>query len=352
LRANSRHELKRALRHLGTLGLVFVLALVLGEGLLRAGSLLVRGRAAAPPAGMRHVVLCAGDSHTYGAGVPAVDSYPARLRAILDAYAPGEYVVVNVGVPGMSTTQVLHRLPDQVRSLHPDTVVIWCGINDSWNTSELDSGAVDLRRAVRDALRATRLYRLWRVWRHNEELFKPREWDRIANVPRPRVASDSGTNPNRTLTVDWGDRIERLPFTGVEDADPDARVASRAAANYEAMARLAQAAGANVVFVTYPIELGRYIPTNRTIRTAAARATASLVESRRALARVPQERRQWVLMFHPTRPIYREIAHDVARAIIKGHCSAARVERLRMRLRVPKAAPGADDRGDHGVSVE
>ena len=72
----------RALRHLGTLGLVFVLALVLAEGLLRAGALLVHGRAAAPRPSARHVVLCAGDSHTYGAGVPAVDSYPARLQAV------------------------------------------------------------------------------------------------------------------------------------------------------------------------------------------------------------------------------------------------------------------------------
>ena len=184
---------------------------------------------------------------------------------------------------------------------------------------QLDGGSVGVRRVVRDALRATRLYRLWRVWRHNEALFRPREWDRIANVPRARVASDSGTNPNRTLTLDWGDRIEQLRFTGVEDADPDARVASRAAANYEAMARLAQAAGANVVFVTYPVELGSFIPTNRTIRAAAARAAAALVESGRAVARVPRERRQWVLMLHPTGPTYREIARDVARTIIKTH---------------------------------
>jgi lysophospholipase L1-like esterase len=310
---------RRALRYLGQIVLVVALGLVLAEALLRAGSFLVRDRITRPRSGARHVVLCAGDSHTFGAGVPAADSYPAHLQAILDAHAPGEYAVVNVGVPGMSTTQVLHRLPDQLRALRPDTVVIWCGINDVWNTSELDEASVGLRRAVREGLRGLRLVRLWQVWRHNERLFRPEEWDRGASVARARVASDSGMNPNRTLTLDWGDRIEHLRFTGVEDAEPDARVAARRAANLEAMVQLVRAAGARVVLITYPLEMGGFVAANRSLRAVARGAGIPLVESERALARVPEDRRQWVLTLHPTRWIYREVARDVARTLLADH---------------------------------
>jgi lysophospholipase L1-like esterase len=307
----------RAIRYLGQLAVLLIVTLVLAELTLRAASLLATDRATTPAPDAAHVVLCVGDSHTFGAGLPASEAYPAYLQAFLDAAAPGQYAVVNLGIPGMSTTQVLHRLPDLVRSYHPDAVVMWSGVNDSWNTSELDAPATGLTGRLRAALRSTRLHRLWRVWRHNEQLFKDAQWDQAGPVPRPRVASDSGTNPNRTVTVDWGGDVEQLRFTGVERSSDDPAIEQRAQRNYESAAELVRAANASLILVTYPHAYPDFMSANRAMRAAAARQRLRLVDSKRALERVPRAQRQWVLTLHPTGPIYREVARDVARSLLK-----------------------------------
>ena len=84
-------------------------------------------------------IMAVGDSHTYGALIPAAQSYPAHLKAFLDRVQRGRYSVVNLGLPGMSTTQVLNRLPDNVDRYRPDVVIIWCGVNNGWNESEIDA---------------------------------------------------------------------------------------------------------------------------------------------------------------------------------------------------------------------
>ncbi len=102
------------------------------EALLQLGAWILSPAATPPPAmGSRARVLCVGDSYTYGVGATAPrESYPARLQAILAS--KGVFAdVVNAGLAGQNSRDVLTRLPAQ---LTPGTRVlcVLVGANDSW----------------------------------------------------------------------------------------------------------------------------------------------------------------------------------------------------------------------------
>ena len=67
----------------------------------------------------RTVVLCMGDSFTFGSGAPRGFSYPEQLSGLLElACRKKLYTVYNEGRPGMNSSQLLDRLEDSMR-LHP-----------------------------------------------------------------------------------------------------------------------------------------------------------------------------------------------------------------------------------------
>jgi lysophospholipase L1-like esterase len=79
------------------------------------------------------VLLCIGDSFTYGLGASGPGgAYPAQLGAILEERAPGEFAVVNGGWPGQTSAAVLQRLPRQLARHRPTHVVVLVGYNDRW----------------------------------------------------------------------------------------------------------------------------------------------------------------------------------------------------------------------------
>ena len=86
------------MRKLATIPLYVALALILVEGILWLGSLLVSSRLVPGVTG-KEVVLCVGDSHTYGLGVEPHEAYPEQLQAVLDSIAPDRYTVINAGIP-------------------------------------------------------------------------------------------------------------------------------------------------------------------------------------------------------------------------------------------------------------
>jgi acyl-CoA thioesterase-1 len=64
----------------------------------------------------RPLILAIGDSLIAGYGLQAVDSFPARLQASLQTARPGARVV-NTGVSGDTTADVLRRLPRLLSAL-------------------------------------------------------------------------------------------------------------------------------------------------------------------------------------------------------------------------------------------
>lgn len=88
-------------------------------------------------AGDRPVILALGDSLTVGYGVPAAESYPARLQAALDARGL-RYRVINAGVSGDTTAGGLQRLDRLLAIYRPRVVIVELGANDGLRGLPLD----------------------------------------------------------------------------------------------------------------------------------------------------------------------------------------------------------------------
>lgn len=87
------------------------------------------------------VILCVGDSHTYGLPLPEPESYPSQLQVRLDeAYGDGTFRVVNLGIPSVNSGFVLNRLERQIAQFDPKLVIVWVGINNLWNAAEMQTG--------------------------------------------------------------------------------------------------------------------------------------------------------------------------------------------------------------------
>lgn len=84
-------------------------------------------------------ILCLGDSTTYGIGASNVNefSYPSQLQKLFDNKIPNNnYEVINLGKPGINSSQLLNRFEKNVAEYKPDIVIIMVGINDPWNFEE------------------------------------------------------------------------------------------------------------------------------------------------------------------------------------------------------------------------
>jgi lysophospholipase L1-like esterase len=144
-----------AARSLGAIALGTAVGLLVVEGILQVGAYSVwksakrraQSSAAAPiPATLAEnarVVLCIGDSFTYGSGASSPEgAYPLQLQRALGESA-GEkrsWHVVNAGWPGRNSAETAARLPDLLARTKPDFVVTLVGMNNRWN--EADAAAV------------------------------------------------------------------------------------------------------------------------------------------------------------------------------------------------------------------
>jgi lysophospholipase L1-like esterase len=279
--------------------LALLLAVILAaEGMLQLASRFVAERSDASGMVGKDRILCVGDSHTYGVMVERGESYPARLQQILDRREPGLHAVVNRGVPGMNTSQLRNRVPGWLDYYRPDLLIVWAGVNNAWNTAELDRPPSALWSAVDRALLGSRLYRLLRVRLHTRSL-------------------DRGAVEYR------------------EAEGPDlSRVESHATADFAAIADEARAADVDLIFVTYPNPVGAFVGANDAMRRVAQEKGAYLVDSSLSLGRVPVEKREWHPGFHPGADTYAEIARDVSEIVLDRDGAAKR-------LPAPEGAAGS-----------
>jgi lysophospholipase L1-like esterase/tetratricopeptide (TPR) repeat protein len=85
----------------------------------------------------QRIVLCLGDSFTYGMGSSSpAKSYPQQLEHLLQQDDP-RWRVVNRGWPGRNSREVLTTLEESLGTLRPQVVCILVGINDSWSRPAL-----------------------------------------------------------------------------------------------------------------------------------------------------------------------------------------------------------------------
>lgn len=123
--------------------LAVLVALAFAELLLQAGYFAMWAlgsrpeRPAATAAGP--LVLCIGDSFTYGMGSSSPSkSYPGQLEPLLRAAGDdgGAMRVENRGWPGRNSREVLEALDGLLTELKPEVVCITVGVNDSWALPE------------------------------------------------------------------------------------------------------------------------------------------------------------------------------------------------------------------------
>jgi len=114
----------------------------------------------------KHVVLCLGDSITYGYGVDDAHAYPAQLQAALDRTHPGQFTVLNGGANAYPVTFMHQKfLYLWTRGIHPEIVVVGYSMNEGWLGHLVDSDAAtknQFARRVRlkNFLRSFALYNL------------------------------------------------------------------------------------------------------------------------------------------------------------------------------------------------
>jgi lysophospholipase L1-like esterase len=114
----------------------------------------------------KHVILCLGDSVTYGYGVNDEHTYPAELQKALDQKYPGRFAVLNGGVDGYPIPFIRQKflyLWDQ--GIHPDMVLVGYSFNEGGlgHLVDADQKTKDLfaaRVRMKNQVRGIALYNL------------------------------------------------------------------------------------------------------------------------------------------------------------------------------------------------
>ena len=292
-----------------------VVACVAIELVLQVAAFWAPDRSGAWRAGARHRILCAGDSHTWGAGVERADSYPAQLQQRLDETAPGEYSVMNVGVPGMNTSQLRKRVPQHIGRHAPDLLLVWAGINNEWNSAEVDEPSPRLLATADRLLLRSRVYRFFRIWVHDRGLERYPTERRQDLAWQPETDSQTGRIEDRkSWTIRHDGVVEALQHRS-ESVDIS-RIERIAVEDFRAIAKLAASTGTRLVFVGYPLNVGGFERANAAMWQVSREFDLQFVHSWKSLARVSASQREWLWAMHPGRAIYAEIVRDVQRAVV------------------------------------
>lgn len=292
-------------------GVVAALALI--EGGLRlaaAWAPIVLTRAGDVRDDGRLRIACVGDSHVYGAFLPARAAFPEQLDAALRRWGvPAD--VYNFGIPGQNSFQVRRRLPRILERVRPAVVVVLVGHNNYWNLSERGVDAPDGERPW--SWRDLRLARMLQVLR-----MSVREGAAAARRPDLRLVEQTAQGEH--LLLDLGDGIERVDmWRGAHEltADEAERVTRE---DLTAIVETIRAAGAIPVLLAYPVVL-------RPERAAVQRAIVATAVDAGALCFDPStlttrlQRRGFQDLFfpdlHPTGRFYRPMAWSLGRELVR-----------------------------------
>ena len=267
----------------GRLGMLLgglVVGLVLLEGALRAGALVVRVTGRPLPTtfatdGRR--VLSTGDSNTYGIYLKgAAQPYPSVFERLWNARHPDRPVeVVNVAYPGTNSSRLRNALPRFLAAAKPDVVTIMAGTNDFW--TEPESLAPNAEGSAYGGpswlWRHSRVYRLLFMARRSAEftLERVEVFDRTGGG-FPKGESATFRTAEGTIDLGWDER---------RSAPGD--VLGEARRNLVAITDIVRRHGAEPVFVTYPCEIGFYGSANTLMREAAGQSGTRLIDVGAAL---------------------------------------------------------------------
>ena len=197
------------------------LALVVGEGAVRALGHALRRDARLGPAGA--TIYCVGDSFTYGQGVHRDEAWPRLLGRLLGDSAPA---IVSLAEPGRSSSVALVEVANVLKRGDARLVLVMTG----WNANDGDFAAYAERRS-RPVPWQTRLD----VWLERSRLY--------------RVAKQAATYRGRTVVLD---DVKLVPQTTAMSLYDFRAYQEIALENLRAIAERCRAARVPCVFLTYP----------------------------------------------------------------------------------------------------
>ena len=105
------------------------------------------------------LILCIGDSHTFGVGAADKYSYPGQLETLLNINNPQVlYKVVNSGVPGNSTRQQIERLGALLKENKTDLVILLTGRNNYFEAKAWGNNSLSMHLLIK--LQKMRTYKV------------------------------------------------------------------------------------------------------------------------------------------------------------------------------------------------
>jgi lysophospholipase L1-like esterase len=124
------------------------------------------------------VILCVGESSTYGLWTGPGESYPEQLERLLNdcSASVGYRVLQNEGI-GSNTAIVLERLPELLRRHRPAAVIFMVGANNFWSLERthvaLFAGEDHVGRAVLATLSVLDRFRVFKLTRMIKQRLAP-----------------------------------------------------------------------------------------------------------------------------------------------------------------------------------
>jgi len=199
-------------------------------------------------------VLAVGDSNTYGIYAERDQTYPAVFEARWNLLGGRRVDVLNLGRPGMNSTQAKALVDATLGELRPEVVFLMIGANDFWTPTASEVPLWGRSRVVRLLTMA------WRALTR-------------AAVIEPATA--------QRITV--GDHTVEIGGTGY--VAPVRDWEEILLANVRAISDATRAAGVRLVLLTYPADDDVYGTTNRRIRRLARETGVPLIDVGLALRR-------------------------------------------------------------------
>jgi hypothetical protein len=306
-------------------GLALVLAVLVLEVSFRiAGAIADTDRGTGSLTGAHEVVLCIGDSHTWGMG----KGYPARLGELLGKRS-ARYRVINLGVAGSNTAQIRKRLLWNLDRFQPRLLVLWAGVNNKYNRADTEvwqEAGVEPASLLRELLDSSRTIRFFRLWQNERRLNEFLD-ETDAYVTPADGWGETKVRQNRTKT-----RTKmRRSILGEEDVFDHRQGDHLSSEEMQRVTELdfgwiigrAKARGIPVIVVAYPLPGGWFKDANVGIRAAAAAHGVPVVEAAASVDRLRKRyaarRRRAATRFlfdrsvHPRQPLYDAIGEDILR---------------------------------------
>ena len=142
--------------------LLLISFLVSLEITLRAlGLILAENRLIENITNNKKIIFTVGDSHTYGVQIASSDSYPSQLNKLLG----DEYLILNLGIPGQNTSQMVELVKNYSKKIKPETVIFLGGINNQWNRAKIFDNDDDGKRIF--SLWDLKIFKLWNLAKFN-----------------------------------------------------------------------------------------------------------------------------------------------------------------------------------------